>query len=134
MNFLALLLLLLIPGKAGACDPCFTPVQEAEIERLLLGESAAIKKAMPILAEASERQTRSMGANQYEVKGEWIVIRSSSSGGFGYTLDEFVKSGEFCKARGGHRWFPAYESQGCPQSAWEYGQYCPICMSCRREP
>lgn len=28
------------------------------------------------------------------------VIRGSTS----YTLDEFVKSGEFCKANGGHRW------------------------------
>jgi hypothetical protein len=117
MNFLALLLLLLIPGKAGAeCTPDM--MLTSNPPQFVKGNCPGLNSEMlldPLEQEASERQTRSMGANQYQtwintepVRGssggmfpEWTVVK----GTYVYTLDSFVFGGHLCE-RYGHKLQP----------------------------
>lgn len=55
--------------------------------------------------------------------GKYIVIKDSQT----YTLDEFFKSGLFCKERGGHKWKLADIMEDC------FGWKCFLCGRCRQK-
>jgi hypothetical protein len=94
------------------------------------------------IAEASERQVRSMGSNQYvvvlsthsELRDQKFPAVVTSTGGI-VSLDSFIKSGALCE-RIGHRWemdlFWAC-GYGGTGPVLTNGQICGRCGRCRQK-